>query len=190
MSYSIKLILIIASGLILSFHFSTHAEINSNTSLMVSYGTGLNDDFVQSENIESAKQYSLGLTWNSKIDMQKEYINYDKLEVEAYFSKISKEESINLLSVRPVFSFKFNQKSPWYWQFGIGLSYFDSKQLTPAELSTHFQFATVLGLGISLDAMQRNRLTLRYNHYSNAYIKRPNPGIDTLSLDWHWHFSE
>jgi hypothetical protein len=176
-------------GLSLALLSSTFS-VNANNSLMLSFGSGLSDDLVQSYNINSAKQFSLGAAWHIDTKLQKQLIGYDKFELETYLSRITKQQTMNIAAIRPILTFQVDENSSWYWQIGVGLSYFDNRTLEPAQLSTDLQFASILGVGIHLDSEKRNRLTLRYNHYSNAYIKRPNPGIDTLSLDWHWQFSD
>ena len=158
--------------------------------IMLSYGQGMNDVLIQYKDISGATHKSAGVFWNTNYSFNHDFLGYSELEVEAYFSEIKKEQTIDIIAVRPILNFwgTSAKDRSWYWQFGVGLSYFDSKRLDPVELSTNGQFATIFGLGMPLDDTHKHRLTLRYNHYSNAYIKTPNQGIDTLSLDWHYRF--
>ena len=156
----------------------------------ISVGKGMDDTLIQSKSSNGATHSSIGLFWDSETHFKHGLFGYGELEYEFYFSQISKEQEINIVAFRPVINFwesPAKQRS-WYWQFGVGLSYLDSKSLLPIELSTNGQFATVLGLGMLLDKAQQHRLTLRYNHYSNGYLETPNQGLDTISLDWHVRF--
>lgn len=158
--------------------------------VMLSYGEGMNDILIQYKDISGAKQKSVGVFWDSDFEFNHGLLGYSELEFEAYISEIQGEQTMQLIAVRPVLSFWGSAKKErsWYWQFGVGLSYFDSKRQDPIEFSSKGQFATILGLGYTLDEQAKHRLTLRYNHYSNGYIKTPNQGLDTFSLDWHLRF--
>ncbi|MGX5174975.1 acyloxyacyl hydrolase [Aliikangiella sp. IMCC44653] len=168
-----------------------NANSNAIDGFLLNIGSGMNDSLIQYKNIQSAKQFSLGMFWETETTFQHALFGYSELEIESYWSKIEKQdESMQVIAVRPVLSFwQSPEKSQaWYWQLGVGLSYFNQRHLHPIELSSKPQFATVVGLGTTLDKQQKHRLTLRYNHYSNAYLKRPNYGLDTLTLDWHYRF--
>jgi len=156
--------------------------------LLLSYGTGMGDQLIQAKSITGTEQTSLGLYWRS--ESRPPIFSSAQLEYEFYLSQLKHAQTLHIAAFRPVFNFWHrNADGPnWYWQFGIGISYFDGKQLDPVELSTQGQFATIFGLGMPLDTAEKHRLTLRYNHYSNGYTKNPNHGLDTLSLDWYMGF--
>ncbi len=158
--------------------------------IMLSYGTGMSDILIQSKDINEATHQTAGIYWNADFNWQHDIFGYGELEYELYFNKVTLDQTVNIAAFRPVMSFweSSDKARSWYWQFGVGLSYFDSKVLQPIELSSNAQFATVFGLGVPLDKNFKHRLSLRYNHYSNAYLKKPNQGLDTLSLDWHFTF--
>jgi lipid A 3-O-deacylase len=164
--------------------------VNAVNGGFINLGTGLDASLIQSQSIRGASQTSVGLFWDTPYNFQHSWLGYSELEVELYISQFDKQQSTTIAAFRPLFNFWGNAEKDraWYWQFGVGLSYFDNKHLAPVTLSTHAQFATIVGLGLPLDEQHQHRLTLRYNHYSNGYVKRPNPGLDTLSLDWHFHF--
>lgn len=155
--------------------------------VMLSYGSGMNDMLIQSEDISDAEHAAIGLFWESEIEWEHDLFGYGQLEYEFYFTQISHYQTSNGVVFRPLLNFRPTKdgQSQWYWQFGVGLSYFDSKSFDPIEFSTNGQFATLFGIGTYLDKDLNHRLTLRYNHYSNAYLVKPNPGLDTISLDWH-----
>ncbi|TQV87724.1 acyloxyacyl hydrolase [Aliikangiella coralliicola] len=158
--------------------------------MMLNYGVGMSDALIQYKDITGAKQKSIGVFWNTDTTFQHGLLGYSELEFEAYAAEISKDQTMNLVAVRPILNFweSSSKARSWYWQFGIGLSYFDSKRLDPIEFSSNAQFATIFGLGFVLDDARKHRLTMRYNHYSNGYLSTPNQGLDTFTLDWHIGF--
>lgn len=72
-------------------------------------------------------------------------------------------------------------------EFGIGANLFSGTRLGDKDISTAFQFGSSIGLVHRL----KNSpwlLGLRLTHYSNADIKRPNPGQDYLQLQASYAF--
>lgn len=65
-----------------------------------------------------------------------------------------------------------------YLEGGLGLNYFT---LQTREQSTQFNFSETIGAGINYFLKENLSLNLgyRYQHLSNASIKRPNKGIDS-----------
>ncbi len=165
-----------------------HAEGLAIDGVMLSYGQGMTDALIQYKDISGAQQYSLGLFWDTDYTFQHDLLGHAELSVEAYWSKISKQQTMKVLALRPVLTFWESQQKTriWYWQAGLGVSYFDNKHLDPIEFSSNAQFAMIFGIGMPLDKAKQHQLTLRYNHYSNGYTSRPNQGLDTLTLDWHY----
>lgn len=84
------------------------------------------------------------------------------------------------LSAVPVWRFWPSDESPHFLELGVGPSLLSRKRFAGRQLSTHFQFADHIGLGRRVG--DQNRLGLRISHFSNASIKRPNPGLDVLQL--------
>ncbi|MCW8876741.1 MAG: acyloxyacyl hydrolase [Kangiellaceae bacterium] len=165
-------------------------QIRAIDGALISFGTGMDNSLIQSKSSSGSGQSSFGFFWNSETNFEHGLFGYGELEYEFYYSQVSEDQEINIIAFRPVLNFweSTAKERNWYWQFGVGISYFDSKILPPIELSTNGQFATILGIGMPLDKGQQHRLTLRYNHYSNGYLETPNQGLDTISLDWHARF--
>ncbi|WMJ69474.1 acyloxyacyl hydrolase [Stenotrophomonas sp. 24(2023)] len=65
---------------------------------------------------------------------------------------------------------------------GVGATVFDRTRVGGRRISTAWQFGDHLGVGMRVD--DRQRVSLRWSHYSNASIKRPNPGLDVIQLTW------
>lgn len=56
------------------------------------------------------------------------------------------------------------------------------------RMSTAFQFADMLGVGMQFGREARSTLGLRIQHLSNLGIKKPNPGIEFLQLYYSYRF--
>ena len=71
-----------------------------------------------------------------------------------------------------------------YAEAGIGISLLDDTQFAGKNVSTHYQFEDRLGIGYRFGEQFSHSLALRYFHYSNAGFKKPNPGLDFISLSY------
>jgi len=83
------------------------------------------------------------------------------------------------IALSPVFAYYFNASETVrpYLEAGIGASLWSKTRMGPRNLSTSFLFEDRVGAGIRIGNWD---LSLRYMHYSNASIKKPNDGIDIL----------
>jgi len=80
-------------------------------------------------------------------------------------------------------------ESPWFVEAGIGASVMDRLYHAPSrDFSTAFQFTEVLGAGYSFGTHGQHELSLRLQHFSNADIKKPNPGEDFVRLRYAYRF--
>lgn len=89
-----------------------------------------------------------------------------------------------VLAFSPVFTFsvgRFFDKEVLA-EFGIGFSLLDDTTFAGKNVSTHYQFEDRLGLIYRVS--NKDSVTLRYLHYSNAGFKKPNPGLDFISLGY------
>jgi opacity protein-like surface antigen len=73
-----------------------------------------------------------------------------------------------------------------YAEAGLGASLFSRDTLGSKQFSTHFQFSEHLGLGVEFGGGWF--AGLRYSHYSNADIEKPNDGIDLQQIVIGAHF--
>mgnify|MGYP000070410195 CR=1 FL=1 len=69
---------------------------------------------------------------------------------------------------------------------GVGVTAFSHTRFADETISTAFQFGDQIGVGFQMT--QNSRLGLRYAHFSNASIKRPNPGLDVVELGYTYTF--
>lgn len=74
----------------------------------------------------------------------------------------------------------------YYIEAGVGANVFSGTRFADKTISTAFQFGDHIGVGMHLN--QSSRLSLRYSHYSNAGIKRPNPGLNVLQLNYSYQY--
>ncbi len=104
------------------------------------------------------------------------------------YGPANSSDSNAVLAVSPVLRYPLGQALSLQWdvEFGIGVSLLDDTRFAGKDVSTHYQFEDRLGL-VAWLAPDEN-LTLRYLHYSNAGFKRPNPGLDFVSLSYAWYF--
>jgi hypothetical protein len=89
-----------------------------------------------------------------------------------------------VLALSPVFEYQFSEykSNPIFVEFGIGVSLLDDTRFAGKNVSTHYQFEDRLGIVMKFGKNKRDSIALRYLHYSNAGFKRPNPGLDFISL--------
>ncbi len=83
------------------------------------------------------------------------------------------------ISAVPMLRYRLGSSS-WYVEGGIGVSLFSHTQIGGRRISTAFQFSDNLGFG-----MQINRslsIAYRFSHFSNASIRKPNPGINAQAI--------
>lgn len=66
-----------------------------------------------------------------------------------------------------------------YIEAGVGLRLLTGTQLNDSyDISTAFQFADMAGVGFRFGPRGQYEVGYRFQHISNASIKRPNPGIN------------
>jgi lipid A 3-O-deacylase len=96
---------------------------------------------------------------------------------------------VSQFSLVPVLRWSGPADEGWYLEIGVGPSY-----LTPVyrsatkRFSSQFQFRDHLGIGRTFGQHGRHDLSLRIQHFSNAGIERPNPGLNMVGLRYSWRF--
>jgi lipid A 3-O-deacylase len=80
-------------------------------------------------------------------------------------------------AISPVFTASFcsDCRHVPYVEAGIGVALLSDNQIDGRNLSTAFQFEDRIGVGLRSDKLD---LHVRYMHYSNADISKPNDGVD------------
>lgn len=79
--------------------------------------------------------------------------------------------------------------SPWFVEAGLGVTMMNDRYQTPdRSFSTRFQFTEQLGIGRSFGIKGEHELSLRLQHFSNAGIRKPNPGENFVRLRYLYRF--
>ncbi|MDO5623251.1 MAG: acyloxyacyl hydrolase [Pseudomonadota bacterium] len=76
-----------------------------------------------------------------------------------------------------------------YAEASIGVRLLSRTRLSPSHsMGTAYHFADMLGVGMRWGQGGRSSLGVRYQHLSNAGIKKPNPGINFVLLHYTHRF--
>lgn len=88
------------------------------------------------------------------------------------------------LGLIPVFRFRPRDGwTGWFFDLGVGLTLTTRLyQSDQRQFSTRFNFGDHLAVGRSFGADDRHEIALRAEHFSNAGVRRPNPGINFVQL--------
>ena len=75
-----------------------------------------------------------------------------------------------------------------YIEGSVGLNLLTRTRIDDRELSTAFQFGEFIGAGIAFGARREFDIGVRYQHVSNADIKKPNDGLTFGSVVFQYRF--
>lgn len=94
------------------------------------------------------------------------------------------------IGVLPLLRYRLDEgRSPWFIEGGIGLSLTDRLFSTPARsMGSRWNFSDNLALGRQFGEQGRHEWSLRWQHTSNAGLKKPNPGLDLVLLRYSARF--
>ncbi len=167
-----KKILIVFAALILSSSF-VMAEDSTGYGLSFGYGMAVEDIDI----------YRIGL----KKDFPAKWFEKENGYLSGYFelSYNRWEHStgdINAIALSPVFAYYFKNADKYitpYIEFGIGGAYLDEHNIYDRRMGSNFQFEDRIGVGARIGFFD---VSLRYMHYSNANLVKPNHGIDIFIL--------
>jgi hypothetical protein len=100
-------------------------------------------------------------------------------------------KSISEIGFTPVF--RLQQTAPGalapYLEAGIGAHVLSHTSVSPGRrFSTMFQFGEHVGLGLRFVMRNANDIGYRFQHLSNADIKKPNQGINFHQIRFQYHF--
>lgn len=74
-------------------------------------------------------------------------------------------------------------RSPWFIELGIGISVLDAElHTTQRRFGSRWNFSDNLAVGRDFGDQRQYSWSLRYQHTSNAGIKKPNPGMDLVQV--------
>lgn len=92
--------------------------------------------------------------------------------------------SVWQLHATPLVRWWLNER--FFFEGGVGLTAFNKTKFAGKTISTAFQFGDQIGVGALLN--KNSCLNLRYAHFSNASIKRPNPGLNVVEIGYTYQF--
>ncbi len=91
------------------------------------------------------------------------------------------KQNITTIGITPVFRFQKDSKQGLYGELGIGANLLSGYyNVNGRRFSTRFQFGDHLGVGYVF--ANKVDVSLRYQHFSNASIEDPNPGVNFTVL--------
>jgi hypothetical protein len=97
-------------------------------------------------------------------------------------------DNITEIGLTPTLRLQQNDGKGLYAEAGVGFHLLSRTSLGPKRFSTMFQFGDHLGVGYRFGAKGEFDLGLRYQHLSNASIKRPNNGINFTQVRVQYWF--
>lgn len=99
------------------------------------------------------------------------------------------KQNITVVGVTPVFRFQKDNLQGWYGELGIGANWLSGYyDVGGRRFSTRFQFGDHVGIGYVF--ANKVDVGLRYQHFSNASIKDPNPGVNYAVLRVSYPFGK
>jgi len=105
----------------------------------------------------------------------------------AYRNVPGQRQNLAVVGITPVLRYGRDDRLGWYAEAGIGANLFsDLYRNADDRLSTAFQFGDHLGIGYV--TANKWDLGLKFQHYSNASIKRPNTGVNFIVASARYNF--
>jgi hypothetical protein len=96
---------------------------------------------------------------------------------------------ITVIGVTPYVRIRDARAHRWFFDFGIGLNTLsDLYETGEKQFSTRFQFSDHLAVGRSFGDQGEFEVSYRFVHYSNAGIRRPNPGVNFHTIRLEYRF--
>lgn len=99
-------------------------------------------------------------------------------------------KSLVAFGVYPVLRFDAGQMAGIvpFLEAAIGFNVLTHTRIEERRLSTAFQFGEFVGVGFAFGDKRQFDIGARYQHISNADIKRPNDGLTYGSIVFQYHF--
>ncbi|MBI4204509.1 MAG: acyloxyacyl hydrolase [Betaproteobacteria bacterium] len=97
-------------------------------------------------------------------------------------------EDITDIGLTPVLRLQRNDLRGPYLEAGIGFHLLSKTSIGDKRLSTAFQFGDHVGAGYRFGPKAAYDVSYRFQHLSNAGIKKPNNGIEFHQIRLQYHF--
>lgn len=144
---------------------------------------------------EDVDSLGLGLVWDSQAPLWQGRTWRVRLlhEAQLAFWDVPHASDIIELGYTPMFRWQYGAAGAGNWhpfvEAGIGVRLLSHARLGPdTSLSTAFQFSDAIGAGLQFGSQGRFTVGVRFQHLSNARIKRPNPGVNFVRLYYQQRF--
>lgn len=99
-----------------------------------------------------------------------------------------RNKDITEIGLTPVMRLQRNRLEGLYAELGLGAHLMSHTTIGDKSMSTQFQFGNHLGVGYRFGVKRAFDLSYRYQHLSNASIKKPNDGINFNQIRLQYHF--
>jgi len=97
---------------------------------------------------------------------------------------------VSQLGITPVFRYRPSESSDLFLELGIGANLIAPVYRSERKsFSTVFNFGDHLAVGWKFGERRAHEVALRIQHFSNAGIRRPNPGENFLQLRYSWQLN-
>lgn len=127
-----------------------------------------------------------GISYNTKV-VKSWYFENSRVDLNVEFELAKMHSNSGSMwqgSVIPMFNWHF--KNRVYLQAGIGGTYLSSKNFGDKEFGSKLNFSDNIGIGYQISPS--TSITYRISHYSNAGIKKPNPGLNMQQVILSYRF--
>ncbi|MEA5098239.1 MAG: acyloxyacyl hydrolase [Burkholderiaceae bacterium] len=177
-----KILKILAAGAVLAtMHLSAHAV----DSVSAEYAFGSNVQVVRlgaqwdwSQRWFASNGNHIGGYWDLSLGQWRgdKYRNID-----------GEHQNITSIGITPVFRWQKDSKKGFYAEAGVG-AHLMSETYNNADnrIATAFTFGDHVGIGYVFN--NKLDLGLKYQHFSNGGIKKPNSGVNMTVLHASYHF--
>lgn len=152
----------------------------SNAMQGVGLALGYNSDYEK-----LTLSYDTPTLWTHQFQNSESHIDLD-LELGLSYWNARRGSPSSMWQVSAIPIIRWWPTAGFYIEGGVGPTVLSRSQFAGEDLSTRFQFGSYLGTGLLLN--KRHRVGVRYAHYSNANIKKPNPGLDLIELNYTYRF--
>jgi len=99
-----------------------------------------------------------------------------------------RNSNVTEIGLTPVMRLQPNSLVGPYAELGLGVHLQSDSTIGDKSMSTSLQFGSHVGVGYRFGVKRAFDLSLRYQHLSNAGIKRPNNGINFSQIRIQYHF--
>lgn len=100
-------------------------------------------------------------------------------------------ETITTIGVTPVFRLQrrvANGAGTPFLELGAGVQFLSDRFMGDREFATRWNFGSHLGAGALFGGRDQYELSYRFQHISNADIKKPNPGINFHLVRFNYRY--